>query len=103
MRKFFTRLDEKQNCWKILRKCERFGLKFNRKIEFLIIFGKFVTKNRAFGNNIIFLQQSFGFERGDCCLPPGYALVFYHHLIKYAHNFSHTFYLSSLTHVEQYL
>ena len=41
------------------------------KVNFLIFyfnylfFRKFVTKNRAFGNNIIFLHQfSFGFEEG---------------------------------------
>ena len=45
-------------CWENF---EIFWWKFNRKIAFLIIFGKFVTKNRAFGNNTIFLQQFFGF------------------------------------------
>ena len=39
-------------------------------MEFLSIFGKVVAKNRAFGNNIIFLQQFFQF-RGDVpCVPP---------------------------------
>ena len=36
----------------------------NRKIEFFIIFGKIVTKNRAFVNNIIFLQQFFSVSGG---------------------------------------
>ena len=50
-----------------------FWLKFNRKFEFLIIFGKVVAQNRAFGNNIIFLQQFFPFrgERSLCPPPPG--------------------------------
>ena len=43
------------------------------KLNFLIFiyfcFGKFVTKNRAFGNNIIFLQQFFRF-RGGGNFPP---------------------------------
>ena len=39
-----------------------FWWKFYRKIEFLIIFGKFVTKHRAFGNNTIFLQLFFLFR-----------------------------------------
>ena len=47
------------NCWEILRKVCNFWWKFNRKIEFLSIFGKVVAKNRSFGNNIIFLQQFF--------------------------------------------
>ena len=40
--------------------CEDLGnfwWKFNGKIEFFYIFGKIVAKNRAFGNNIFFLQQ----------------------------------------------
>ena len=43
--------------------CENFEnvcSKFNRKFEFLTIFGKFVTNNIAFENNIIFLQIFFG-------------------------------------------
>ena len=39
------------NCWKFLRK-------FNRKIEYIYIYiWKVDTKNRDFGNSIIFLQQ----------------------------------------------
>ena len=49
-----------------------FWWKFYRKIEFFkfiiiiifIIFRKFVTQNRAFGNNTIFLQQFFRFRGG---------------------------------------
>ena len=37
---------------------------------FYFIFQKFVTKNRAFGNNTIFLQQFFQFGGGDFPLPP---------------------------------
>ena len=40
---------------------------------FNFIFRKFVTKNRAFGNNTSFLQHFFGFGGGGDS-PPGYAL-----------------------------
>ena len=67
-------MDEKR---KLLGNFENFWWKFYRKFDFLIFyfnFGKFVTKNRTFGNNTIFLQQFFRF-RGDFPLPPpGYAL-----------------------------
>ena len=43
---------------------ENLWWKFNRKIEFLFISGKVVAKNRAFRNNIIFLQQ-FSLVRGE--------------------------------------
>ena len=47
---------------------ENFWWKFYTKIEFFIFyflfFRKFVTKNRAFGNNTIFLQQFFRFRGG---------------------------------------
>ena len=52
--------------WKCYRKIEIFSFNF--------IFRKFVTKNRAFGYNTIFLQQFFRFGGGDFPLPPGYAL-----------------------------
>ena len=42
-------------------------------MEFLIIFGNFVTKNRAFGNNTTFLQQFFRFQ-GNFPPPRSYAL-----------------------------
>ena len=51
------------NCWEILRKF----WKFYRKMEFLIIFGKFVTKNRALGNNTIFYNHFPGSGGG---VPP---------------------------------
>ena len=35
-----------------------------------MIFGKFVTKNRAFGNNTIFLQQFFRLRGGGDSPPP---------------------------------
>ena len=54
---------------KIWDNFENFWWKFNRKIEFLINFGKFVTLNRGFGNNTIFLQQFFRF-RGEGNFPP---------------------------------
>ena len=40
-----------------------------------LFFRKFVTKNTAFRNNTIFLQQFFRFRRGGIPpFPPGYAL-----------------------------
>ena len=35
-----------------------------QKIELSTIFGKVIAKNRAFGNNSIFLQQLFPFRGG---------------------------------------
>ena len=68
----FARLDEKRkllgNFWENF---ENFHWKFYWKIEFLFIFifnfifRKFVTKNRAFGNNTSFLQQFFRFRGGE--------------------------------------
>ena len=52
----FRAFGQKTHCLEILRKFWNFWQKFNRKIEFLATFGKVVAKNRAFGNNIIFLQ-----------------------------------------------
>ena len=50
------------NCWEILTQFWNFWWKFYRKIEFLFYFyfyfGKFVTKNRARGNNTIFTTFS---------------------------------------------
>ena len=44
-----------------------------RLLKFFAIFGKFVAKNRAFGNNIIFLQQNFPISGGDVRrVPLGY-------------------------------
>ena len=43
---------------------ESFWSKFNRKIEFLASFEKVVAKNRAFGNNTIFLQHFFSISGG---------------------------------------
>ena len=39
-------------------------------LQFLTIFGKVDAKNRAFGNNTIFLQQFFQFRRGAFLCPP---------------------------------
>ena len=49
---------------KIWENFENFWYLFNRKIEFLSSFWK-VAKNRAFENNIIFLQQFFQFREGN--------------------------------------
>ena len=52
----FSPFGRKTHCLEILRIVfENFWSKFNRKIEFLTIFGT-VAKNRAFGNNVVFLQ-----------------------------------------------
>ena len=46
------------------------------KLNFFIFIRKFVTKNRAFGNNTIFLQQFFRFRGGgNFPLSTGYAIV----------------------------
>ena len=60
---FFTRLDERRI---LLGNFEKiFDENFIEKLNFYFIFiGKFVTKNRAFGNNTIFLQQFFRFLGG---------------------------------------
>ena len=50
----FRALEETQIVGKFWEKFDNFWRKFNRKIAFFIIFGKFVTKNKAFGNNTIF-------------------------------------------------
>ena len=74
----FSRLWTKNtNRWETLRKLWNFWWKFNRKFEFLAIFGMFVTENRAFGNNIIFLQQFFPFRRDFPPFHPGYATAYY--------------------------
>ena len=73
----FARLDEKRkllgNCKNILKVLDHNSLE---KLNFYLIFyfGKFLTKNRAFGNNTIFLQQFFGFGGFPRPFPPGYAL-----------------------------
>ena len=69
------------NCWEILTKFRNFLMNILLKnwifilfyFLFYFIFRKFVTKNRAFGNNISILQHFFGFE-GIPPLPPVYAL-----------------------------
>ena len=57
------------NCLEILRKFWNFLMKILSKnsIYFFLLFRKFVTKNRAFGNNTIFLRQFFRFRGG---IPP---------------------------------
>ena len=61
MRWFFRAFGQKHT---LLGNFENFWWKFNRKFGFLTIFGKFVTENRAFGNNISFLQQFFSVSGG---------------------------------------
>ena len=72
MRSFFARLDEKHkllgNFEKILKFFDKISLEklnfFIFIIFILYFFPKVVTKNRAFGNNTIFLQQFFRFRAG---------------------------------------
>ena len=68
MRSFFARLDEKHkllgNFEKILKFFDENSLE---KLNFLFLF---FTKNRAFGNNTIFLQQFFRFRGGGGNFPP---------------------------------
>ena len=79
MRLFLARLDEKR---KLLGNFEKFLKIFDEnsieKLNFYFIFifyfifyffRKFVTKNRAFGNNTIFLQQFFRFRGGGGISP----------------------------------
>ena len=47
------------NCVEILRKLNIFDENSIEKLNFFIIFGKFVNKNRSLGNNTIFLQLFF--------------------------------------------
>ena len=49
---------------------ENFDENSIEKLNFIRISGKFVTKNRAFGNNIIFLQQFFRLRGGGISPPP---------------------------------
>ena len=85
MRKFFACLDEKpklfENLQKILKMFDENAiekLNFDFILFYFIfnfIFRKFVTKNRAFGNNTIFLQQFFSVSGGFPPFPPGYAFA----------------------------
>ena len=65
MRWFFARLDENYillgNLEKIL---EIFDESSIGKLNFYLFSGKPFAKNRAFGNNIIFLQQFFPVREG---------------------------------------
>ena len=98
MRYFFARLDEKRkllrNFEKILKvfdenSIEKLHFYFIFILNFILnfIFRKFVTKNRAFGNNTSFLQQFFRFRGGGEFPPfppwlrPCYALEV--HLMKF--------------------
>ena len=73
MRHFFARLDEKQklfgNFEKILKFFDEISIEKLNFFCIFIFFRKFVTKNRAFGNNTIFIQQFFRF-RGVGNFPP---------------------------------
>ena len=64
-----------ENCLEILKVFDENSIEnLNFYFIFNFIFQKRVTKNRAFGNNTIFLQQFFRFLGRDFRLPPGYAL-----------------------------
>ena len=70
MREFFARLDEKHkflgNFEKIL---EMFDENSIEKFNLYLFMGKFVAKNRNFGNYIIFQKNSF-FRLGGGFKPP---------------------------------
>ena len=75
---FFARLDEKHKCCGNVEKTlEIFDENSIEKLNFSLFWGKVVAKNRAFGNNIIFLQQFFLLGGGRGALnspnPPAYA------------------------------
>ena len=72
MRWFFVGLDDKQIVGKLWETFENFWWKFNIKIDFFTIFGKIDTKNRAFGNNIIF-PTIFSVSAGFSPFSTGYA------------------------------
>ena len=79
MRYFFAGLDEKRkllgNFEKLLKIFDANSIEnLNFYFIYNFIFRKFVIKNRAFGNNSIFLQQFFSVPGGDFPFPPGYAL-----------------------------
>ena len=59
MRQFFVRFDEKHKLLGNFEKISKFLMKIQWKNWILTIIGKVVSKNRAFENNIIFLQQLF--------------------------------------------
>ena len=74
MRLFFGRLDDKHNLLgyfeKILKIFDEFSIeKLNFYFIFYFIFRKFVTKNRAFGNNQ-FSTTIFSVSRGGGEFPP---------------------------------
>ena len=73
-------------------------------LNFYFIFRKFVTKNRAFGNNTIFLQQFFRFRRGG--FPPfplATPLPGCPHLIKAVHDKVRLFRLCKCNYLIRYL
>ena len=75
----FSRLDQKRkllgNFEKILKifdenSIEKLNFYFIFILNFNLIFRKFVTKNRAFGNNTSFLQQFFSVSGGGLEISP---------------------------------
>ena len=58
---------------KLLRNFEKILNEISiEKMNFYLFLGKHVAKNRAFGNNIIFLQQFFPVRGGGFYPPPAY-------------------------------
>ena len=66
MRYFFARLDEKHKLLGNIEKIVKFFMKIYRKIPYFYFyfFGKFVPKNRAFGNNTNFSTTIFSVSGG---------------------------------------
>ena len=65
--------------WKKSKLFENYWWKFHRKIDFLNIFGKFFTKIRSIGNNIIFLEHFFSFWEGIFYFPLATPLIIITH------------------------
>ena len=78
MLEFFARLEENHNVLSNFEKCLKMFDNTQKENRFLMIFGKVLVKNGAFGNNITFLQQIVH-VRWDVPAPPGYATDYISH------------------------
>ena len=83
------------NCWENLTNFRKFFIKIQWENWIVNAFGKVVAKNRAFGNNIIFLQQFFSISgwRGTFPMFP-YSGGAYGYIIEW-HNISQISYTKS--------
>ena len=87
MRYLFARLDEISKVFGNFDKTlEIFDENSIQKLNFYLFLGKVVARNRAFGNNIIVLQQIFPLGGGIFPRsPPGYATERYSNVISTGH------------------